>query len=307
MRDFSNIKITFFVSVLLCSACSNLFGQGGTFDNVRLTGTSAFQPFIGFLKPGSEIFFIDGLEDSLVITCPDGRDFLRIGADALDEGLVVDGNGVFVNDRLRVVNGAGTTAIREVVALENNGGSTFTFSDSSNGSKWFFGTDAGRRFNISLDGTGGPELTFFPNGRVLMGPGPERNFDLRANGDLIIAGALSESSDKAKKTDFKAVDSSKVLEKVAKLPVTTWRYKTDASENRHMGPTAQDFHSAFKLGSSDKTIAAVDRIGVSLAAIKGLNQKVETLEDELGEKDDRIAELEDRLDRLEAALMNSTR
>jgi hypothetical protein len=55
---------------------------------------------------------------------------------------------------------------------------------------------------------------------------------------------------------------------------------------------AQDFHAAFGLGTDDKHIATVDADGVALAAIQGLNQKLE-------EKNARIAELERRLEILE--------
>jgi hypothetical protein len=60
-----------------------------------------------------------------------------------------------------------------------------------------------------------------------------------------------------------------------------------------MGPVAQDFRAAFGLGDSDKTITTVDADGVALAAIQGLNQKLEA---ELRAKDERI-------NRLEAALI----
>ena len=38
---------------------------------------------------------------------------------------------------------------------------------------------------------------------------------------------------------------------------------------------AQDFHAAFGLGSDDRHIATVDEEGVALAAIQGLNLKLE--------------------------------
>ncbi|HEY0548440.1 MAG TPA: hypothetical protein VGF13_02495 [Verrucomicrobiae bacterium] len=44
---------------------------------------------------------------------------------------------------------------------------------------------------------------------------------------------------------------------------------------RHIGPMAQDFRSAFAVGENDRTITTVDADGVALAAIQGLNQKVE--------------------------------
>ena len=42
-----------------------------------------------------------------------------------------------------------------------------------------------------------------------------------------------------------------------------------------MGPMAQDFREAFGLGTDDKTITQVDANGVTLAAIQGLNAKLE--------------------------------
>ena len=44
---------------------------------------------------------------------------------------------------------------------------------------------------------------------------------------------------------------------------------------RHLGPMAQDFYAAFNVGPDDKHIATVDEGGVALAAIQGLDEKVE--------------------------------
>jgi hypothetical protein len=52
---------------------------------------------------------------------------------------------------------------------------------------------------------------------------------------------------------------------------------------------AQDFRAAFGLGEIPTAIATVDADGVALAAIQGLNQK---LEEQVRDKDARIAELE---------------
>lgn len=62
--------------------------------------------------------------------------------------------------------------------------------------------------------------------------------------------------------------------KVAQLPIQTWAYKSDP-HTKHLGPVAQDFHAAFGLGTDDKHIATVDADGVAVAAIQGLNQKLE--------------------------------
>jgi len=88
---------------------------------------------------------------------------------------------------------------------------------------------------------------------------------------------LSSFSDRNLKENFEDVDAAEALEKVAKLPVETWNYKFEDADTRHMGPMAQDFQKAFGLGNSDKVIVLLDAIGVALAAIKGLNQKVDDL------------------------------
>jgi predicted RNase H-like nuclease (RuvC/YqgF family) len=51
---------------------------------------------------------------------------------------------------------------------------------------------------------------------------------------------------------------------------------------------AQDFKAAFQVGETDKGITTVDESGVALAAIQGLNQK-------LNEKDAQIQDLKQSL------------
>jgi Chaperone of endosialidase len=88
-----------------------------------------------------------------------------------------------------------------------------------------------------------------------------------------------------------------MLTKVASLPLTEWNYKTDKSVE-HIGPMAQDFHAAFGLnGGDDKHISVVDEGGVALAAIQGLNQKLETENADLKRENNLLAK---RLDDLEA-------
>jgi hypothetical protein len=105
------------------------------------------------------------------------------------------------------------------------------------------------------------------------------------------AQSFVSTSDRNAKTAFAPVDTSEVLRKVVALPVETWAYRT-APRVRHLGPTSQDFQAAFGLGHDDKGIATVDADGVALAAIQGLNAK---LEQALAARDRRIAELEAKL------------
>ena len=97
-----------------------------------------------------------------------------------------------------------------------------------------------------------------------------------------------------------------MLEKVASLPITEWQYKekdpnkATAQPVRHLGPMAQDFREAFALGPDDKHIATVDEGGVALAAIQGLNEKLEEKAREVEALKRSVAELRDLLRQLAA-------
>jgi hypothetical protein len=67
---------------------------------------------------------------------------------------------------------------------------------------------------------------------------------------------------------------------VNSLPVRSWHYKAEPSV-RHIGPVAQDFYRAFRIGPDNKHISSVDADGVALAAIKGLSEKVQRLQRQL--------------------------
>jgi trimeric autotransporter adhesin len=121
-------------------------------------------------------------------------------------------------------------------------------------------------------------------------------------GGLTVNGTFVSASDRNQKECFQAVDPGEVLARVAALPITAWSYKEDR-DTRHIGPMAQDFHAAFGVGPDDKHITTVDADGVALAAIQGLNQK---LERQITAKDARIRELEIRLARLEQLLVRDS-
>ena len=105
------------------------------------------------------------------------------------------------------------------------------------------------------------------------------------------------TSDRNAKTNFSSVNSLDILEKVVNLPISRWNYKTDSSKLAHLGPMAQDFEAAFKLnGKDNKHISVVDEGGVALAAIQGLNKKLELQNAKLRAS---LASLEVRLSTLE--------
>jgi hypothetical protein len=76
------------------------------------------------------------------------------------------------------------------------------------------------------------------------------------------------------KRDVEPVDQNAILESVARLPVSTWSYKSEDPSVRHMGPMAQDFRAAFGLGDTDRAYDPIDAHGVAFAAIQGLYEQV---------------------------------
>ena len=113
-------------------------------------------------------------------------------------------------------------------------------------------------------------------------------FSLYPNGSASLYGTLAQGSDRAHKENLKSIDPQNVLAKVAAMPITEWNYITDAGV-LHLGPMAQDFYAAFSLGADDKHITTIDEGGVALAAIQGLNQKLEKENAELKAQNDSLA------------------
>ena len=81
-----------------------------------------------------------------------------------------------------------------------------------------------------------------------------------------------------------------MLNKLAGMPVSQWNYNWEKDTDvPNIGPMAQDFKAAFYPGRDDKGISTLEFDGVELAAIQGLNQKLDqrcqSLESQLGKKE----------------------
>lgn len=129
--------------------------------------------------------------------------------------------------------------------------------------------------------------------------------DGTAIGALLNTGQSSWSaiSDVRRKENFKSVDGEVFLKKIAGFNLTTWNYKgQDAKTQRHYGPMAQDFFSAFgydELGEigDDTTINQQDFLGVNLIALQALEKRTTALQKE-------NEELKARLNKLEKIIAN---
>jgi hypothetical protein len=204
--------------------------------------------------------------------------------------------------------GAVTANPASIAVFERSGNSYLSMlTPSNNESGLIFGspinsTDGGIVFNNSLTSRGlqfrtaanSTRMVILSNGDVGIGTNsPQQR--LHVLGNILATGTVNGSSDRNLKEHFEPVDTCEVLDKVAALPITRWNYKAETNVS-HLGPMAQDFYSAFNVGMDDKHISMVDADGVAMAAIQGLNKKLEQLR---SSKDACIAELEERLVRLE--------
>jgi hypothetical protein len=172
-----------------------------------------------------------------------------------------------------------TATAREMLEIRNNGGSILIVEDTSVPERWSFGT-SGSGFVFDNQNNAGVEVS------------------ITSTGSMTIPGTLSQGSDRYSKTDIFDVKPTEILDKVASLPISTWRYKNDTSQ--HLGPMAQDFAAAFGLGPDDKHISPLDAAGVSLAAVQALHQEVTEKQAAITELQKRNADLEKRLADLEA-------
>jgi hypothetical protein len=158
---------------------------------------------------------------------------------------------------------------------------SFMFSDGSTS----FSTQAADTFNVLASGG-----YYFYTGS--------------GAGLKLLAGqtAWSSISDRDVKKNIQPVDYQAVLDKLARVPIRQWNYKWEKDgDTLNMGPMAQDFKHAFYPGRDDKSINTLEFDGVELAAIQGLNQK---LEEQAKEKDMEIKDLKKRLEALERIVLN---
>jgi hypothetical protein len=158
-------------------------------------------------------------------------------------------------------------------------------------------TSGGTQYDLEFFTGFNKQMVILNNGNVGIGSVNPAN--------LLVVGSASSpaycngttwvnGSDRNSKEHFAAINPGAVLEKVSALPITEWKYKVEANGTEHLGPMAQDFHEAFGLnGADDKHIATVDEEGVALAAIQGLNEK-------LNEKDTEIQDLKKSVEELKA-------
>lgn len=77
-------------------------------------------------------------------------------------------------------------------------------------------------------------------------------------------------SSKEKKENFQDLNFEKILHDFNHMNIQKWNFKGDDPSQWHIGPTAQDFYSTFKVNNDEKRIGEFDINGVSLAGTKAI-------------------------------------
>jgi hypothetical protein len=179
--------------------------------------------------------------------------------------------------------------------------------DANHGLGWY---GNGKPFAGASNTIDGPVLFGYTGGALGTSQfGTEHIAVLWSATSVTVNGTFNNNSDRNSKERFAPVSPADILLRVAQLPVSEWSYQADAA-TRHIGPMAQDFYAAFSVGTDERHIAPIDEGGVALAAIQGLNDKIEVrsqksevrarmLEQRLEQKETEITELKQRLDALE--------
>jgi hypothetical protein len=122
-------------------------------------------------------------------------------------------------------------------------------------------------------------------------------------------GTWTNASDVNRKHLFTEVSGEDVLARLRTLPISSWSYRSENDDVRHIGPMAQDFRATFGLGDDERVISTVDADGVALAAAQALEQRtteqaarIEALEQRNARLEQENAEMRARLERIETLL-----
>lgn len=188
-----------------------------------------------------------------------------IGAQAIGYHVLASGAYSTAFGNYTVASGNNSVAMGFYSSTNNMAGS-FVFADNTTTSL----TTATAPNQFLVKASGG--TIFYTNSTLTSG------VSLAAGG-----GAWATVSDKHKKEHFKKVDGEFILTSIAHLDISSWNYKTQDAGIRHLGPTAQDFYSAFHLGESDTTITTTDMDGISMVAIQALAKRTQELNEKTGE------------------------
>jgi hypothetical protein len=117
------------------------------------------------------------------------------------------------------------------------------------------------------------------------------------NGAFLSAGgSWTDGSSRTFKENFEPLESEYLLSTISNMQVDSWNYKN--SDEKHIGPIAEDFVEAFDVGTmrkdgtrENKYLAARDVAGVALAGVKELIQIIEKQNAKIEQLERQVANL----------------
>lgn len=270
---------------------------------------------------------------------------IGLNSTALDENCVSIGRhcttkivGVIINGGAIAIGDSCTVAATRSVAMgyknRSDGGIVMGYKNSvfwaSQTSVWgannFSSGDCAMTLgsNTILNGKG--SFIFSDTSSVKLINNNDYKFSVRASGGVLFysdagltagvqlfpgAGSWASVSDRNKKENFRTEDPQQILEKIKRIKILSWNYKSQQESIRHIGPTSQSFYSLFNVGENNSTINTVDMDGVILLGIKALEKqtsvlsaKIEMLTNIKSEAAqlDNFKDLNDRINQLEKLL-----
>ena len=112
------------------------------------------------------------------------------------------------------------------------------------------------------------------------------------------SGVMSCASSRFVKENYLSLEGEEVLLKLRRMPVMQWNYIGDESGEKHIGPFAEDFQSAFRLSPTDKSIGMQDLAGVSLVGVQALERRTTVLQNENEQLKSRLEEQQRHIEEL---------
>ena len=199
----------------------------------------------------------------LPLTIEDSNGY--VGVWTPDPTAVLDVRGPSGVAQIRVEDTAGANnSVGTVINAINNGPASIRFHDTFNNETLIFRTTQSGGIAFDNPGTIGEiEFAVEAGGRA------------KFTGDILVDGVVVHTSSRTLKENFKSVDAENVLDKVNALDISQWNYIDTDDKVKHIGPIAEEFYDAFKLGETRKGISSVDSAGIALLAIQGLSQQLQ--------------------------------
>ncbi len=244
---------------------------------------------------------------------------------AIGSNNTVSGTNSFAHGSLNTVSGNNSTALgsqNTIGSSANSGAFTFGLLSQANASQAYaIGERAtvsstramvislGPSFGVATNDAGTATFTVRAANGIYFGTNTgtpsitSGHFIETSTGAYLTStGVWTNTSDRNVKENFVPVNGEELLLRLGKVPMTTWKYRADATNIRHLGPMAQDFSAAFGLGDSNKTISTVDASGVALAASQALEARTTAQQQRINSLEQQVKEQQQQIDALKKLL-----